>query len=161
METAHLNLCSVQGGLIDCGFPGAQRRLLGLEQRPLQEDPVEAGTPLELDWVFNDQTQDAHRGVRGPTPGIIPAVLADGPREGNLTALEDGQMPHHGGGHPSQGITNEGSSFECHDDKYTVSRNGRTRTDNPVTPSHVRYQIALHSDEFVPTLCSIGIYRNS
>lgn len=54
---------------------------------------------------------------------------------------------------PNWAINRFGMINVIHGIKYTNSRNGRTRTDNPVTPSHVRYQIALHSDEFVPTLC--------
>lgn len=115
MEPAHLNLGSIQGGSIHEGFPRAQGRLLGLEQGLLQEDTVKTAAPPKLNWVINDQTQDAHCSVRGPTPSIITTVLEDGLGEGNLSALEGGQVPHHGGGKTVESITDEGSLFDWHD----------------------------------------------
>ena len=173
MEPAHLNLGCVQSSLVDERFPWSQGSLAGSEQGLLEKDPIETPTPLEINRGVDDQTQDALCGIISPTPSIIPTVLEDCFRKGNLAALKDGQVPHHRGWHPSQSITDQIASLKGHCWWYTESwwtvsgsnrviwlfrpaqspdlltvhsRNGRTRTADPLLPEQVRYQTALHSD---------------
>ena len=150
MKPTHLNLGCIQGGLVDESFPRSQVGLTRAEQGLLEEDPIEAPAPLEFNWIIDHLAQDAHGDVVSPAPRVIPTVLEDGLREGNLTVLEAGQVPHHRSGEAVKSITDEGSSLERHDAWYTTNDLGNPREPFDPLLSWVIWTKTLTSEVHVP-----------